>query len=72
MGHYLTGKINDLDLLEVCRPSPRSTETTLQGQDVGELDWNKLSLIYYCIQSGKRVLLPRGTKPRRTNVFTKW
>lgn len=59
----LKGKINDLDLLQVCRPSPRSSEATLQGQDVGQLDWNQLSLVYYCVQSGKRMLLPGGTKP---------
>lgn len=62
MGHGLKGKLNDLDLLEVCCPGPRSREATLQGRDVGELDRNKLGLIYYCIQGGKRMLLPGGTR----------
>lgn len=52
-----------LNFLKVGYPGPRSSEAALQSLNVGQLNWNKLGLIYYCLQGRKGVLLPGGEKP---------
>lgn len=51
-----------LDFLKVGYPGPCSSEAALQSLNVGQLNWNKLGLIYYCLQGREGVLLPGGEK----------